>query len=563
MVDWKTFADKTKELLESKNLSAAAAELTIGLDKFPNQLNLLVIASDVYRASGDREKSLEYAKLLIKNYPHQPNGYIRSAQDLIELGEKLEAQLIIEEGVKVAPKNLYLLIVSREIFRQSGNRTKCLEYSQNLIMYHPSDWRGYGRAAQDLVALERFEEAKAIVNLGLEKIPDQVNLLTIASDVYRASGDHEISLENAELRITHHPDNWDGYGLAAQELVALGRFEEAKAIINLGLEKIPDQVNLLTIASDVYRASGDHEISLWHAELLITHHPNNWIGYERAAQGLVALKRFKDLENFAKEINSKPIKKDLLLIDDWHHTARAGAKALNDFRNDKIDAVIHGFSGNRRTLIPIGDFCVGAQLLSDSGGRQHALPFDWLFIRPEHIKKIIETDFEDFLDPRYLQSQHPKRQCGHSIYKSKDFFNHHDPSIEPDRSAFARRVERLKKIISEIHSSILFFNVRLYEQSIDLADLIKVLPDKSKIISFVFLGNGNEGKPIIKYPESNILQIIFQCDNQNTYFSKRCSHPSKYTDGRFIYCPYSSNYAAEILSNIFRHNLAIQSLLKT
>ena len=495
MSDWKTFADKTKELLESKNLSAAAAELTIGLDKFPNQLNLLVIASDVYRASGDREKSLEYAKLLIKNYPHQPNGYIRSAQDLIELGKKLEAQLIIEEGVKVAPKNLYLLIVSREIFRQSGNRTKCLEYSQNLIMYHPSDWRGYGRAAQDLVALERFEEAKAIVNLGLEKIPDQVNLLTIASDVYRASG--------------------------------------------------------------------DHEISLWHAELLITHHPNNWIGYERAAQGLVALKRFKDLENFAKEINSKPIKKDLLLIDDWHHTARAGAKALNDFRNDKIDAVIHGFSGNRRTLIPIGDFCVGAQLLSDSGGRQHALPFDWLFIRPEHIKKIIETDFEDFLDPRYLQSQHPKRQCGHSIYKNKDFFNHHDPSIEPDRSAFARRVERLKKIISEIHSSILFFNVRLYEKSIDLADLIKVLPDKSKIISFVFLGNGNEGKPIIKYPESNILQIIFQCDNQNTYFSKRCSHPSKYTDGRFIYCPYSNNYAAEILSNIFRHNLAIESLLKT
>lgn len=87
MGDWKTFADKTKELLESKNLSATAAELTVGLDKFPNQLNLLIIASDVYRASGDREKSLEYARLLVKHYPHQPNGYIRSAQDLIESGK--------------------------------------------------------------------------------------------------------------------------------------------------------------------------------------------------------------------------------------------------------------------------------------------------------------------------------------------------------------------------------------------------------------------------------------------------------------------------------------------
>lgn len=551
MVEWQLYENSARGFLATRNLTEAEKEIVSGLKLFPNQINLLVTASDIYRASGNHEKSLEHAKLLVKHYPHQPNGYIRSAQDLIELGKKLEAQLIIEEGDKIAPDNLYLLLVSREIFRQSGNRAKCLEYSQNLIAYHPSDWRGYGRAAQDLVALGRFEEAKVVINFGLEKIPGQVNLLTIASDVYRESGNHEISLEHAELRITHHPDNWDGYARAVQDLVALKRFEEAQARIQAGLEKIPNQINLLTIATDVYRASGDHEISLEHAELLITHHPNNWIGYERAAQGLAALKRFKDLENFAKAINSKPINKDLQLIADWHHTARAGAKALKDFKDDKIDVIIHEFSGNRRALIPIGDFCVGSQFVSDSGGRKNAFPFDWLFIRPEHIKRIIETGFEDFLDLRYLQSQHPKRQCGHSIYKSKDFFNHHDPSMEPDRSAFARRVERLKKLISKNHSSILFFNVRIHEESIDLADLARVLPDNSKILSFVFLSNGDEGKPIIKNPEPNILQIIFQCDNQNTYFSKTSSHPSKYTDGRFIYCPYSSNYAAEILRTIF------------
>ncbi len=552
MGDWKTFADKTKEFLESRNLRAAEEKLIIGLEKFPNQLDLLIIASDVYRASGNHGISLEYAKLIVKHYPNQPLGYIRSAQDLVELERVHEAQLIIEEGVQTIPENLYLLMVAREIFRQSGNRVKCLEYSRNLITYHPSDWRGYGRAAQDLVALGRFEEAKAAINLGLENVPDQANLLTIANDVYRASGDHETSLENAKLRIIHHPDNWDGYGRAAQDLIALRRFNEAKATINLGLEKIPKHVNLLTVASDVYHASGDHEISLRHAELLITHHPNNWIGYEKAARSLVALKRFKDLDEFASTTGNNASKKDIPLISDWRNTARAGAKALKDFKHDEINATVHKFSGNRKTVIPIGDFCVGAQLLSDSGGRINALPFDWLFINSENIKRIIETRFEDFVDPIYLQSQRPKRQCGHSIYRNKDFFNHHDPTMEPDRSAFRRRVERLKTLISKNHAEILFFNVRLQEKSSDLVDLLSALPDKSKILSFVFLGNGEEGEASINHPNSNIIQIVFRCDNVNTYFAKKGLHPSGYTDGRYIYCPYSSNYAEEILRKIVR-----------
>ena len=142
MGDWKTFADKIKELLKSKNLSAAKEELATGLEKIPNQVNLLTIATDVYRASGDREKSLEYSELLITHYPDKRNGY--------------------------------------------------------------------GRTAQDLVALKRFEQAREKIQAGLEKNSNQVNLLITANDVYRASGDREKSLEYAELLTTHHPDNLNG-----------------------------------------------------------------------------------------------------------------------------------------------------------------------------------------------------------------------------------------------------------------------------------------------------------------------------------------------------------------
>jgi len=153
---------------------------------------------------------------------------------------------------------------------------------------------GYGRAAQDLIALKRFEDAQANIQAGLEEFPDQLNLLTIATDVYRASGDREKSLEYSELLITHHPENWNGYGRAAQDLIALKRFEDAQARIQAGLEKLPNQLNLLVIATDVYRASGDREKSLEYSELLITHHPDKLTGYIRAVQNLTKLKRLDE-----------------------------------------------------------------------------------------------------------------------------------------------------------------------------------------------------------------------------------------------------------------------------
>ena len=75
MGDWKTFVNKTKELLTSKDISAAKEEIAIGLGKFPNQPNLLLIATDVYRALNNYEKSLEYAELLITHHPDKWQGY--------------------------------------------------------------------------------------------------------------------------------------------------------------------------------------------------------------------------------------------------------------------------------------------------------------------------------------------------------------------------------------------------------------------------------------------------------------------------------------------------------
>ena len=95
MVDWKEHASKIKNSLKSQNLLQAKQEIQYALEIYSNHLNLLTIASDVYRALGDREKSLEYAELLITHHPDQWQGYGRAAKDLVELTKVNSSRFII------------------------------------------------------------------------------------------------------------------------------------------------------------------------------------------------------------------------------------------------------------------------------------------------------------------------------------------------------------------------------------------------------------------------------------------------------------------------------------
>ena len=291
MVDWKETADKTRDLLKAKKFLEATQEIQLGLEKLPNQVNLLTVATDLYRSSGDHSQSLEYAERLITHHPDNWNGYGRAAQDLAELKRFDQAQARIQEGLEKIPNQINILAIATDVFRASADHEKSLEYAERLIIYHSNYWIGYGRAAQDLMALKRFDQAKEKIQAGLKKFPKHVNLLTIAADIYRASGDNERSLEYTALLIEN----------SAIELLAINRSDQAKEKIQEGLKKFPNRLNLLTIAADIYRASGNHEKSLEYAESLITHHPDHWIGYGRSAEALIELKKFDQAEIVIKE----------------------------------------------------------------------------------------------------------------------------------------------------------------------------------------------------------------------------------------------------------------------
>ena len=321
MLSSQSFVEATKSLLVGKSCFEAQLKIQEGLDRFPDNVNILSMAIAVYRTSGNLEASLNYAQSLIGHHPDIWIGYGRAAQDLVALGRYDEAQAKIQEGLDRFPNHFNILSIAYDAYRASGNRQKSLDFALGLIYHHSDNWIGYGRAAQDLVALGRCDEAQAKIQEGLDRFPNHINILSIANDVYRASGNRQKSLDFALGLIYHYSDNWIGYGRAAQDLVALGRYDEAQAKIQEGLDRFPNHFNILSIANDVYRASGNRKKSLDFALALIYHHSDRWIGYGRAAQDLAALGRYDEaiikiqegLDRFPNQGNLLSISQDVSL----------------------------------------------------------------------------------------------------------------------------------------------------------------------------------------------------------------------------------------------------------
>ena len=349
-------SDKISALIKGNNIHEAKEAILEELKKHPYQLNLLTIASDVYRALSDRSTSLKHAELLVKHHPDTWVGYGRSAEDLSALHRLEEAKEIIVSGLEKFPNQFNLLTIAIETFRAAIDRKSSLKYAELLIIHHPETWIGYGRAAQDLTALKRLEEAQQKIDQGLEKFPNHLNLLTIGSDVCRTSKDLEGSLNYAELLIIHHPSHWNGYGRAAEDLNAIKRFNkvQAREKIQEGLQKHKNQLNLLTIASDIYRASGNREKSQQYARHLIKHHPNTWQGYDRLAQDLVALNK----------------------IAEAHETIQLGlAKNPNNFQLLKIGSELHYKAGCREKSLEYSECLIQYFPSSHIGYKNAALNF--------------------------------------------------------------------------------------------------------------------------------------------------------------------------------------------
>ena len=93
----------------------------------------------------------------------------------------------------------------------------------------------------NLIRSNLLSEAREKACLVHQADPQCLEMLILLNTIYRSMGDHESALQYSMETITSHPEYFDGYARAAQDLMQIGDNIKALAIINDGLLKNPDE----------------------------------------------------------------------------------------------------------------------------------------------------------------------------------------------------------------------------------------------------------------------------------------------------------------------------------
>ena len=242
---WQGYGFSAEAYIALKLYDDAERCIERGLNKWPSSLRLLIIANDIYRASRDYEKGLQYSKSLIAYFPGKWYGYGLSSQNFVSLDRLDEALLQVKAGLKVMPNEWHLLHIAMSVYRRLGDSEKSLSYAEDLIKYYPDKCQGYADIAQILFALKRFTDAARHIKHGLNKFPKNVRLLELSAKVLFALEEYKECLEISRFLISSFKSNCHGYLSASQALVALHDLDEAHAFINEGLSVLPNNYALL------------------------------------------------------------------------------------------------------------------------------------------------------------------------------------------------------------------------------------------------------------------------------------------------------------------------------
>ena len=286
MGNWQEKGINIKRHLEKGDCDMAETECKNILLSHPAQIDPLVMIVDIYISHNMHKEAIKYADVLIKKDKKNYLGYERAGKSLISLGKFERAKKVIEEGLEIIPNHLQLLIIGIKVTRALNENIEALELSKRIIKNYPNEGIGYCLAATNLSVLGRFEEAQIIINEGNKRIPYNINILLIATAVHRTTGNHEDSLKYAEVIIERFENNWQGYQRAAHDLINLKKYNEALLKIETGLEKIPNNIELLNTAMEISDAIGSQTKCLEYSNKLIRFEPCNWKGYEIAAKYL-------------------------------------------------------------------------------------------------------------------------------------------------------------------------------------------------------------------------------------------------------------------------------------
>ena len=248
-----------------------------------------------YREGGDLDEAIIEFKNALQIDPNHAKAHYGLAQTFLAQGKAREGFWELRETVRLDPSNHDAAVQFAQISIYAGEIEEALERADAILAESPEDEKAWLVKGQAHEALEQEAEALAAYERAVEVAPDEEAPLLVLANYHRRKGDRvtagplfeqaaknvpnmqtllslasfyaedrtrDVEAEAAYrkgLELAEPKDKKRAYALLGNFLFGRQRVDDSIAVLEEGIEKAQEPLELIYALAQLHRSQGDHE----------------------------------------------------------------------------------------------------------------------------------------------------------------------------------------------------------------------------------------------------------------------------------------------------------------
>lgn len=176
----------------------------------PGDPNVVEAMADLLLEHGlgrsDALRALELLLPAVERYPYHAGLRFSLANAYRKTGDDAAARRVFKELVRRRPDDVSAAIQLAWIHEREGHMEEALRILQLAQQQEPQDSNPVNAMAQILIENRRYDEAGAVIQEGLRKLPDSVGMFERAISLLFGCGEDQLAVDAARQGVRAYPD---------------------------------------------------------------------------------------------------------------------------------------------------------------------------------------------------------------------------------------------------------------------------------------------------------------------------------------------------------------------
>ncbi len=245
----------------------------------PGDSQTLMRRASLYQHQGRSAQAIRWMRQAVQQQPSRHHLF-KLAQLEMALGEYAAARAHLDELLRRSPGYYAAQSLLAQLEMTFGSLERALELYQQLVESSPQ-MTELTNLSITFMLLDRWQEAEQVARRALAREPNNPMVALNLADTLEHLGRHpeaRLFYERVVTSVARDPaaSHWQMLTVKAQALAHLGRGSEARAAVELALQRAPRATQVAFEAALVYTLVGEYELAREHAQRALEDFDVRW-----------------------------------------------------------------------------------------------------------------------------------------------------------------------------------------------------------------------------------------------------------------------------------------------